>query len=210
MELSPDDPAVPMFPLGRVLLPFEILPLHVFEPRYRALVRDVLDTSGEFGVVLIERGREVGGGDIRFDVGTLARIVRVERVPDGRFGLVTVGVRRVRVREWQSDDPYPRAVVEPFAEPALGPDAEAAVPRVAARLAEVAALARQFDPRVADPPSLADDPVRASWEAAAIAPLGPLDAQRVLETESAEARLAVLEALLAEHAAALRFRLGPG
>ena len=65
-----------MFPLGTVLLPFAHLPLHIFEPRYRALVKDCLAGDGEFGVVLIERGHEVGGGDVRFGVGTVARIVQ--------------------------------------------------------------------------------------------------------------------------------------
>ena len=63
-----------MFPLGSVLLPSMVLPLHVFEPRYRALVRDVLDGDGEFGVCLISRGHEVGGDDVRTDVGTVARV----------------------------------------------------------------------------------------------------------------------------------------
>ena len=74
---------------------------------------------------------------------------------------------------------------------------------------EVAALARRIDPRVEDPPTLPEDPVRAAWEAAAVAPLGPLDAQRVLEAASAGERLSALEAFLAEQAAALRFRIGP-
>src|SRR5439155_458702 len=74
---APREPTVtvtplPMFPLGTVLFPFVVLPLHVFEPRYRALTRDCLAGSGEFGVVLIERGLEVGGGDERFPVGTVA------------------------------------------------------------------------------------------------------------------------------------------
>ena len=64
-----------MFPLGTVLLPGAYLSLHVFEPRYRALVQACLDGTPEFGVALIERGSEVGGGDARFDVGCVARIV---------------------------------------------------------------------------------------------------------------------------------------
>ena len=70
-----------MFPLGGVLLPGAVLPLHVFEPRYRQLVVDCLaddDGDPEFGVTLIERGSEVGGGDQRTDVGVVARMVRVE------------------------------------------------------------------------------------------------------------------------------------
>ena len=75
-----------MFPLGTVLFPGAVLPLHVFEPRYRALVRDCLAGDREFGVVLIERGSEVGGGDVRVEVGTVARIVQVAEPPDGRVG----------------------------------------------------------------------------------------------------------------------------
>ena len=66
-----DDVSMPMFPLGTVLLPSVLLPLHIFEERYRTLIRDVLDADREFGVVLIERGSEVGGGDTRSSVGTL-------------------------------------------------------------------------------------------------------------------------------------------
>ena len=90
-------PVSPMFPLGSVLVPGMILPLHVFEPRYRALVRDCTAGDGEFGVVLIERGSEVGGGDARTDVGTMARIVQADELPDGRFAVGAVGMRRIRV-----------------------------------------------------------------------------------------------------------------
>ena len=98
-----------MFPLGTVLLPGEGLPLHVFEPRYRALVLDCLaaDDGPRFGVVLIARGHEVGGGDERHDLGVMARIVRHEMTPDGRFGLFCVGGERIRVVEWLADDPVP-------------------------------------------------------------------------------------------------------
>ncbi|MGH9021739.1 MAG: LON peptidase substrate-binding domain-containing protein, partial [Acidimicrobiia bacterium] len=98
---------IPMFPLGTVLVPFAHLPLHVFEPRYLALARDCLAGDQEFGVVLIERGSEVGGGDVRFSIGTVARITQASLLPDGRFLLDTVGTRRVRVDAWLGDDPYP-------------------------------------------------------------------------------------------------------
>ncbi len=64
-----DGRIMPMFPLGTVLFPYALLPLHVFEPRYRVMIRHVMDSDHEFGVVLIERGSEVGGGDVRFDIG---------------------------------------------------------------------------------------------------------------------------------------------
>ena len=90
---------MPMFPLGSVLLPNGVLSLHVFEPRYRALVTDcVAAEHHEFGVVLIDRGSEVGGGDVRRQVGTVARMVQVAEVDDGRFAVIAVGVARIRVR----------------------------------------------------------------------------------------------------------------
>src|SRR5205085_6222751 len=96
---------MPMFPLSTVLFPYAPLPLHVFEPRYRALVRDCIAGDGEFGVVLIERGFEVGGGDSRFDVGTVAQLVEAAELDDGRWLLTTVGTRRIRVATWIPDDP---------------------------------------------------------------------------------------------------------
>ncbi len=100
-----------MFPLGTVLMPYAHLPLHIFEPRYRALTRDCLAGDKKFGVVLIERGYEVGGGDTRFSVGTVARIVQAVELPDGRWLLDAVGTERIRVRRWLPDDPYPQAEV---------------------------------------------------------------------------------------------------
>ncbi|HEY3239977.1 MAG TPA: LON peptidase substrate-binding domain-containing protein, partial [Acidimicrobiia bacterium] len=113
-----------MFPLGTVLVPSAHLPLHIFEPRYRALAQDCLAGDREFGVVLIERGSEVGGGDVRFGVGTVARIVQAVELPDGRWLLDSLGTERFRIQRWLEDDPYPQAEVEPLAEAPTGPDAE--------------------------------------------------------------------------------------
>jgi hypothetical protein len=107
-----------MFPLGTVLFPYAVLPLRVFEPRYRVMTRRCLDGDREFGVVLIERGSEVGGGDVRFGVGTIARIVQVAETPDGGYALATVGLRRFRVIRWLTDDPFPQAEIDLFEEPA--------------------------------------------------------------------------------------------
>src|SRR5262245_54871808 len=145
-----------MFPLGTVLLPHALLPLRVFEPRYRLMTDRVLRGDGEFGVVLIERGSEVGGGDTRFDVGTLARVVRAQRLPDGGYFLTTVGTRRIRVTQWLPDDPYPQAEVVDIEEP--DPDdggGPAARGRALAALDELRAIYRARDPRVPDLPSVA-------------------------------------------------------
>src|SRR5947207_11106647 len=108
---------MPMFPLGTVLFPYAVLPLHVVEPRYRALTETCLRGDGRFGVVLIERGSEVGGGDTRFGVGTVARIVEAARTPDGRYLLATVGTERFRIKKWLDDDPFPRAEIDVIGEP---------------------------------------------------------------------------------------------
>lgn len=194
---------MPMFPLGTVLFPHALLPLHVFEPRYRLMTQRVLRGDGEFGVVLIERGSEVGGGDTRFGVGTVARVVRAQELPDGGYALATVGMRRIRVTRWLSDDPFPQAEVAELEEAASDADG----PRRARALdafAAVCDLHRRMDPRVPDRPEIDEAPARASYEIAALAPIGPLDAQRVLEVPNAGDRLDLLADLLDEHARTLR------
>jgi Lon protease-like protein len=186
----------PMFPLGTVLFPSLPLPLHVFEPRYRALVRDCLDGDGCFGVTLIERGSEVGGGDVRTDIGTMARIAQARELPDGRWALAAVGLHRVRVTRWLEDDPYPRAEIEPHPDepgPCDGTEVVARLRRVLARHAE---LGDSVAPATIE---LSDDPELASFQAAAIAPFGPVDHQALLAATSAQARYAQLDELLRAH-----------
>ncbi len=104
-----------MFPLGTVLLPGQTLPLHVFEPRYRELVRVCLDGDGTFGVVLIERGSEVGGGDVRApNVGTVARITGWRRA-------ATDGRRADRAAPRGRHAPHPGASGGSTTTPTLGP-----------------------------------------------------------------------------------------
>jgi Lon protease-like protein len=205
--------ALPMFPLGTVLFPDAVLPLQVFEPRYRELTETCLRGDGRFGVVLIERGFEVGGGDTRFSVGTVARIVEAARTPDGRYLLATVGTDRFRVRRWLEDDPYPRAEVDLVAEPKRVPDGAGerrdAVERLLVRsLALRAELGERGVP--VDAAQLDADPGRASFQAAAMAPIGPLDAQRLLELDDPMARLEQLEQVLADAVEMLQFRLAGG
>lgn len=99
---------LPLFPLHTVLCPGIALPLHVFEDRYRELVRDCLEDASPFGVVLIREGREVGGGSIAFSaIGTIAEIRQVGRYPDGRFDLLVVGTRRFVVESVETGErPY--------------------------------------------------------------------------------------------------------
>jgi len=209
---APGMAPLPMFPLGTVLLPSVYLPLHVFEPRYRELVQVCLDGNQEFGVVLIERGSEVGGGDQRVDVGTVAQIVEATRMPDGRWALGTVGTRRIRVREWLVDDPYPQAEVDDWPEPELSADGtaelRAALDELLPCLRRVLAARSELgEPAAPATIELADDPALASYQATAVAPVGPADQQRLLEEPDAAARIEHLGRLLAEEESFLARRL---
>jgi Lon protease-like protein len=202
---------LPMFPLGTVLVPFAHLPLHIFEPRYRALTRDCLAGDREFGVVLIERGSEVGGGDARFTVGTVARIVQAVELPDGRWLLDTVGTDRVRVLRWLDDDPYPQAEVEPVGEKPAGPAAAERRDTVERLLRQVLALQVELGfPAPSATVALDDEPGRAAWEATILSPIGAMDTQRLLEEESLEHRLQTLQEMLEDARDLLNRRIAEG
>lgn len=104
---------LPMFPLEWVLLPGEELSLRIFELRYTVLVAELM-RSGDprFGVVLISKGREVGGGEQRNGVGTITSITHCDELGSGRYNLRCLTGQRIRISEWLTDDPYPRALVD--------------------------------------------------------------------------------------------------
>ena len=202
-----------MFPLGTVLFPGGVLPLHVFEPRYRQLVQDCLAADApEFGVVLIERGSEVGGGDVRSPVGVVARMVEVAELGDGRYAIVTVGTRRVRVRAWLEDDPYPRAEVEEW--PDVGPEEDfgerldEVVTDAAAGAGSRGGAGRGRGARRRC--ELSDDPLLANYHAAALAPLGPADQYELLVAAGPEERVRRLSTMLADAEEVARLRLAVG
>jgi Lon protease-like protein len=194
---------LPMFPLEGVLLPYTLLPLHVFEPRYRALAADCLAGDREFGVVLIERGSEVGGQDVRFDAGTVATIVDARPIPDGRWFLLAEGGTRFRVVRWLPDDPYPVAEVEEVGDPEWF-DTEGLRDRAVRMLQRLAALRTELGEHMRSVSvHVDDDPVRASYEAVALARLGPLDTHRLLMAGSPGDRYEQLFLLLADETATL-------
>ena len=122
-------PTVPLFPLRTVLVPGLVLPLHIFEPRYRLMIRTLAELPEDergFGIVAIRPGAnpEVEGRSALYDLGTMARITSIDVLPDGRYDLVTVGARRFTIDRVDHDLPYPRAEVSLQAE-ALGDEARA-------------------------------------------------------------------------------------
>ena len=202
-----------MFPLGTVLFPTVFLPLHVFEPRYRELVAACLEGDGghEFGVVLIERGSEVGGGERRFDVGCVTRIVEAVPLEDGRWALGTVGDRRIRVERWLPDRPYPCALVSDFPDPAPGAMTESSLDALTATCRRVLAMATELGASTAPATiEFAEDPVLAGYQLAAVAPLGPLNKLALLASPTPDARAELLRRLLDDAAEVLAAQVAGG
>ncbi len=199
-----------MFPLGTVLLPGGMLPLHVFEPRYRAMVQDCLAADApEFGVVLIDRGHEVGGGDVRRGVGTVARMLQVAQLEGGRYAVVAVGTRRIRVDEWLPDDPYPRADVSDWPDDDGGDDVDERYRAVAAKAKRITALAVELGDVAGDPSTdLSDDPLVGAYQLVVLAPLSSADQYDLLAAAGTAERLALLDERLDDVEATQRFRLG--
>ncbi len=194
-----------MFPLGSVLLPYMPLRLRVFEQRYLTMLSELLEKGApEFGVVLIERGQEVGGGEHRFACGTVAEIISMG-TSEGFLGLVAEGRERFEVLEWLPEEPHPRAEVSLL--PALGWDPGLAddLAEAEERVRRTLALASEFREHVwpADI-ELSDDPLRACWQLAGIAPLGPLDQLELLRSTSISDLLTALIRCVDDEAATLR------
>jgi hypothetical protein len=200
-----------MFPLGSVLFPGAVLPLHVFEPRYLTMLGEVLDGAREFGVVLIERGSEVGGDDVRFEVGTVARLARVGALDEERLFVVAVGGRRFRVDRWLEDAPYPEALVTSLDEPTGDGSLAGLISDNRRTLRRVLALASELGTDVGDvDPELSPDLIAAGWELCAAAPVEQLDRQRLLEIDDTASRLIALHGLLEASAETLQLRLERG
>jgi Lon protease-like protein len=188
---------LPMFPLGTVLLPGCLLPLNVFEPRYLEMFAGLIEDRQIFGVTLIERGSEVGGGDVRFSVGTVARVLMRRDLDDGRLAIVAGGTNRFRVREWHEHLPYPSASIEEFQDidDIATEDVDAIVPlvtRVNSMATELRGLARSIDPDTQGGPSVR------LYHLIESSPLGVLDRQQLLEIDSASRRIEAFRGFLVD------------
>jgi Lon protease-like protein len=200
---------LPLFPLSTVLFPGLPLPLHIFEPRYRHLVADLLagPRPARFAVVAIREGRETGvdGARSLYEIGCTATLRDVSEYPDGRYDLVTVGARRFRLGRLDSARPYLRAEAELLGE---GGGDETAAPEAARAVrtsftSYLAALARRHggEPAIT---GLPDDPVRLSYLVAAAMVVDLPAKQSLLAEPDAAARLTAELALLARETALLR------
>jgi Lon protease-like protein len=203
-----------MFPLQSALLPGETLPLNIFEPRYARMVQDCIAMPDPaFGVVLISQGLEVGGGDVRSEIGALAHISEYADLGMGQYQLLASVGERIRVVEWLPDDPYPRAVVQAW------PD-EPGPPVTAERIGEVvdgilglfgriiaARGGRLRSDALAVDADIADDPSLHIYALAARVPMGQADRYAVLAAPTLAARVDALTDAIETVTAMVDFQL---
>jgi uncharacterized protein len=176
-----------MFPLGSVLLPAMPLPLRIFEPRYLKLLGDLMSSEKpEFGVVLIERGPEVGGGEKRMDIGTLASVTDIGTTEEF-YGLESVGASRFLVNAWLPDDPYPMADVDFIPDLIWDDTLMPARVHLETKVRQLLAFASEFgDLQYTSDVELSDDPMEACWQLAGVLPVGQLDQIDLLSSQSAD------------------------
>jgi hypothetical protein len=199
---------LPLFPLGAVLCPGMILPLHIFEERYRQLVRDLLDgpEPRRFGVIAIRKGRETGieGVHSLYEVGTTATLRRVEEHEDGRYDIVTVGTQRFTLLSLDETRPYFQGEVELLADD----DADAAATEPVVRSVQVAFRAyldalTEWGGATVRIPDLPDEPTLLSFIVAAAMVIDLPDRQALLAEPYTVGRLNAERAMLSRETSML-------
>ena len=182
-----------LFPLDLVLVPGLVLPLHIFEPRYRQLLRDVLaSTDREFGLVAHTGLVDADGQARWFTVGTSARVSEVDALPDGRSDITTIGHRRFRVNRTLSSEPYIVAEVQWLDEDTDSANADEECRRLALR---ASALFSRYRGLLSDSDAddgiedLPDDPHLLSYVLTAAPVLPVRTRQQLLESDTTATRL---------------------
>ncbi len=195
---------VPLFPLGTVLFPHMPMSLHIFEERYKAMMRDCRKASTTFGIVAIRSGQETGGGAVPYEVGTLAQLDEVEDLPDGGYNLTVVGASRFQIDGYSHNRPYLVGSVHYLQDiPAAADDTERLAAAVTAAFRGYAGQLRgigQEDPFEFGLPS---DPELLSYLVSAAMQVETAQRQRLLETDGTAERLAACLRLLRREAALL-------
>jgi hypothetical protein len=180
-----------MFPLTTVLVPGMPLPLRIFEERYLKLLGDLLlEETPEFGVVLIARGPEVGGGEKRMSLGTIASVTNIGTT-EQFYGLESIGSQRFRVNAWLPDDPYPLADIDLIPDLIWVDSLMPARVHLETKVRQLLAFASEFgDLQYGPDVEFSDDPMEACWQLAGVLPVGELDQMDLLGSESADQLIA--------------------
>ncbi|MCC7353680.1 MAG: LON peptidase substrate-binding domain-containing protein [Anaerolineae bacterium] len=203
---------LPLFPLNVVLFPGMVLPLHIFEDRYRLMIGRCLDESRPFGVLLIREGKEVGETAVPYEVGTTARITRVERLDDGRMNITTVGVERFRVRRFREGEPYLQGEIVPL------PNLEGETPQAVYQAEVVRPLVSDYVGLLAKAAglqlglvdNLPEDPAALAFLTAIALQIPIHEKQELLATQSIASLLAEERGILRREDKLLRFMVDTG
>jgi Lon protease-like protein len=186
---------IPLFPLNTVLFPGMPLPLHIFEERYKQMIRFCLDNKENFGVVLIREGLEANGPLAEpYRIGCMARILEVQPLDEGRMNLITLGDSRIRIHSLSNEQPYLVGKAELFP---LEKDDPAMVSAFAAKLLPLVGqymqLLNQLEDVQLDPDGLPEDPIVLAYLAAVLLQVPPAVKQDLLSLERSAAFLSALE-----------------
>jgi Lon protease-like protein len=202
---------LPIFPLNVVTFPGTGVPLHIFEERYRALVRHLLtiDEPGErlFGIVAIREGYETGGHEARsmYRTGCVVQLTDVEEYDDGRYDIAAVGRHRMRVLATDQEEPYLRAEVQHLLpEPGLDVETAREAARALATFEEYRALVSDLRGEDVMTGRLPRDPEMLSYTLAATCSLPLRERQNLLESPSTAERLGLLRRLMSREIGAIR------
>ena len=200
---------LPLFPLGAVLYPGMLLPLHIFEERYRQLVGDLLDGAEprRFGVIAIRKGRETGIDAVHslYEIGCTATLRRVDQHEDGRFDIVTLGTQRFRLLRLDQTRPYLQGEVDMLAEdPVDAATAGPAVRVIQAAFREYLDALTEWGGATVRIEELPDEPELLSFIVAAAMIIDLPERQAMLAEPDTLQRLALQRALLSRETAMLR------
>jgi len=189
---------IPLFPLNTVLFPGMPLPLHIFEQRYREMIGMCSEQNRPFGVVLIKEGLEVGEPAVPFDVGTLAKIIGVDRMQDGRMNIVTVGTRRFRIQSYSAQKrSYMVGEVEVLEDAQSdATPSESVVSDVGALVQRYVAMLQAASEQEITPLQLPPTAEELSYLVGAVLRVGNEERQRLLEMDTTVSRLELERELL--------------
>ena len=201
--------SLPLFPLGSVLFPGMLLPLHVFEPRYRLLLQRVLQDDEPFGIVLIKAGPEIGGPAEPHRIGTTARVVGTTPLPGGRSFIIAKGERRVEIETIDAErEPYLTGAVRYLGEDDGTADAGALADRAADLFGQylTGLLSTSTDARTEVPLGELREgtPAEVSYRIAGGLGIDAAERQRLLETARTKDRLESAISLLERENTLLR------
>lgn len=198
---------IPLFPLNAVLFPHMPMALHIFEDRYRQMMRDCLEQGTTFGVIAIREGKEIGPSAEPYSVGTLAQLRATDPLPDGRYNIVVVGASRFHVETLSRELPYLTGRVNYLLDLPTG-SAEL-VPRISEAFRSYAKTvsALQQNAQRTDI-ELPDDPELLSYLVAAALQVSVAERQQLLEIDSTDERLSACLSILRRERLLLANMLG--